>query len=47
MECMVHITESNLNYKSNLGIYIFLEYGNFKQNVLLPKENKSSPSAFS
>lgn len=40
---MVHTPESNLN----LGICIFSEYGNFKQNVLLPKDDKSSLSAFS
>lgn len=30
-----------------LGIYIFSEYGSFNQNVLLPKDDKSSLSAFS
>lgn len=40
---MVCVTEFDLN----LGIYIFSEYGTFNQNVLLPKDDKSSLSAFS
>lgn len=43
MKYMVCITESNLN----LGLYIFLEYGNFDLNVFLSKDDKSSLSAFS
>lgn len=43
MQYVVCITESNLN----LGIYVFSECGNFNQNVFLPKDDKSSLSAFS